>query len=147
MPDTTVFAKMCIRDRLCIWRANWADTVNEMLARNQINASIDHRSFSDQGITEQPTIHEGYIAQNMEKKGMIADRCEINRQIRADNQMLRELKTQVSKLAQACLLYTSIYPSLFSEGILPIYFENSLDIPSIAVWVSSIVNLSNISKR
>lgn len=32
---------------------------------------------------------------------MIADRCEINRQIRADNQMLRELKTQVSKLAQA----------------------------------------------
>ena len=43
----------------------------------------------------------GYIAQNMEKKGMIADRCEINRQIRADNQMLRELKTQISKLAQA----------------------------------------------
>ena len=88
-------------EQLCIWRANWADTVNEMLAHNQINASIDHRSFADQGITEQPTIHEGYIAQNMEKKGMIADRCEINRQIRADNQMLRELKTQVSKLAQA----------------------------------------------
>lgn len=88
-------------EQLCIWRANWADTVNEMLARNQINASIDHRSFADQGITEQPTIHEGYIAQNMEKKGMIADRCEINRQIRADNQMLRELKTQISKLAQA----------------------------------------------
>ena len=59
-------------EQLCIWRANWADTVNEMLARNQINASIDHRSFADQGITEQPTIHEGYIAQNMEKKGMIA---------------------------------------------------------------------------
>ena len=32
---------------------------------------------------------------------MIADRCEINRQIRADNQMLRELKAQVEKLAQA----------------------------------------------
>ena len=88
-------------EQLCVWRANWADTVNEMLARNQINASIDHRSFSDQGITEQPTIHEGYIAQNMEKKGMIADRCEINRQIRADNKMLRELKAQVAKLAQA----------------------------------------------
>ena len=88
-------------EQLCIWRANWSNTVNEMLVRNQINASIDHRSFADQGITEQPTIHEGYIAQNMEKKGMIADRCEIDRQIRADNQMLRELKTQVSKLAQA----------------------------------------------
>ena len=88
-------------EQLCIWRANWADAVNKMLARNQINATIDHRSFADQGITEQPTIHEGYIAQNMEKKGIIADRCEINRQIRADNKMLRELKAKVVKLAEA----------------------------------------------
>ena len=50
---------------------------------------------------EAPIIHEGYIAQNMEKKGMIADRCEINRQIRADNKMLRELKAKVAKLAEA----------------------------------------------
>ena len=88
-------------EQLCIWRANWADAVNKMLARNQINAAIDHRSFADQGITEQPTIHEGYIAQNMEKNGIISDRCEINRQIRADNKMLRELKAQVAKLAEA----------------------------------------------
>ena len=88
-------------EQLCIWRANWADAVNKMLARNQINATIDHRSFADQGITEQPTIHEGYIAQNMEKKGMIADRCEINRRVRADNRILRELKTQIKKLVQA----------------------------------------------
>ena len=88
-------------EQLCLWRANWADAVNKMLARNQINATIDHRSFADQGITEQPTIHEGYIAQNMEKKGMIADRCEINRRVRADNRILRELKTQIKKLVQA----------------------------------------------
>ena len=87
--------------QLCLWRANWADAVNKILALNQINATIDHRSFADQGITEQPTIHEGYIAQDMEKKGMIAERCEINRQIRADNKLLREIKAQVSKLAQA----------------------------------------------
>ena len=88
-------------EQLCLWRANWADAVNKMLALNQINAAIDHRSFAAQGITEQPTIHEGYIAQNMEKKGLIADRCEINRQIRADNRILRELKTQIKKLVQA----------------------------------------------
>ena len=63
--------------------------------------TIDHRSFADQRIAEQPTIHEGYIAQNMEKNDMIADRCEINRQIRADNKMLRELKAKVAKLAEA----------------------------------------------
>lgn len=88
-------------EQICLWREKWAEAVNKMLAQNQIHASIDHRSFADQGITEQPTIHEGYIAQNMEKKGMISDRCEINRQIRADNKMLRELKAQVAKLAQA----------------------------------------------
>ena len=88
-------------EQICLWRENWAEAVNKMLAQNQIHASIDHRSFANQGITEQPTIHEGYIAQNMEKKGMISDRCEINRQIRADNKMLRELKAQVAKLAQA----------------------------------------------
>lgn len=88
-------------EQICLWRENWAEAVNKMLAQNQIHASIDHRSFADQGITEQPTIHEGYIAQNMEKKGVISDRCEINRQIRADNKMLRELKAQVAKLAQA----------------------------------------------
>ena len=88
-------------EQICLWREKWAEAVNKMLAQNQIHASIDHRSFADQGITEQPSIHEGYIAQNMEKKGMISDRCEINRQIRADNKMLRELKAQVAKLAQA----------------------------------------------
>ena len=30
-----------------------ADAVNKMLALNQINTTIDHRSFADQGITEQ----------------------------------------------------------------------------------------------
>jgi MobA/MobL family. len=89
-------------EQLRIWRANWADAVNKMLSRHQINASIDHRTFADQGITEQPSIHEGYIALNIEMKGMIADRCEITSQIAADNKMLRELKAKVAKLADSC---------------------------------------------
>ena len=36
----------------------------------------------------------------MEKKGSISDRCELNRQIKADNALLRELRGQVKKLAQ-----------------------------------------------
>ena len=32
-------------------------------------------------------------------KGIISDRCEINRQIKADNAMLRELKAEIKKLA------------------------------------------------
>ena len=37
----------------------------------------------------------------MEKKGIVSDRCEINRQIKADNALLRELKATVKKLMQA----------------------------------------------
>ena len=34
-------------------------------------------------------------------KGLISERCELNRQIRADNKLLKELKKQVSKLSKA----------------------------------------------
>ena len=37
--------------------------------------------------------------QALERKGIISDRCEINRQIKADNAMLRELKAEIKKLA------------------------------------------------
>lgn len=33
--------------------------------------------------------------------GIVSDRCELNRQIRADNKLLRELKKQVQKLMKA----------------------------------------------
>ncbi|MGI6011968.1 MAG: MobQ family relaxase [Ruminococcus sp.] len=82
------------------WRKAWADAVNHTLQEHQIDTRIDHRSFADQGRDEQPTIHEGYHARDMEKKGLISDRCEINRQIRSDNRLFRELKRQVEKLAK-----------------------------------------------
>ena len=50
---------------------------------------------------EQPTIHEGVVARAREKKGIVSDRCELNRQIKADNALLRELKVQMKKLVQA----------------------------------------------
>lgn len=48
-----------------------------------------------------PRQNEGVVARALEKKGVISDRCEINRQIKADNALLRELKATVKKLMQA----------------------------------------------
>lgn len=53
------------------------------------------------GLDEIPTIHEGVTAQALERKRIISDRCELNRQIKADNALLRELKAAVKKLGQA----------------------------------------------
>ena len=88
-------------EQILVWRKAWADTANAHLERADTNARIDHRSHADRGLDEQPTIHEGVVARALEKKGIIADRCEINRQIKADNALLRELKATVKKLMQA----------------------------------------------
>ena len=54
---------------------------------------------AERGLEERPTIHEGVAAQALERRGIISDRCELNRQIKADNALLRELKAEIKKLA------------------------------------------------
>lgn len=85
-------------EQLVTWRAAWADVTNLYLERAGRVERIDHRSNAARGIDKIPTIHEGVTAQALERKGMIADRCEINRQIKADNALLRELKAEIKKL-------------------------------------------------
>ena len=88
-------------EQLVLWRAAWADVANRYLERTGHEERIDHRSHAERGLLERPTVHEGVVARAMEKKGIISDRCELNRQIKADNALLRELREQVKKLAQA----------------------------------------------
>ena len=86
-------------EQLVEWRKAWADVTNLYLERAGREERIDHRSNVARGLDEIPTIHEGVTARALELKGVIADRCEINRQIRADNALLRKLKAEIKKLA------------------------------------------------
>ena len=88
-------------EQLVLWRIAWADVTNLRLERAGQEERIDYRSHAERGLEEQPTIHEGVIARALEKKGIVSDRCELNRQIKADNALLRELKAQMKKMAQA----------------------------------------------
>lgn len=88
-------------EQLLVWREAWATAANRCLELAGHDSRIDHRSHAERGLLEQPTVHEGVVARAMEKKGIISDRCELNRQIKADNALLRELREQVKKLAQA----------------------------------------------
>lgn len=89
-------------EQLFLWRENWATVTNKHLVQYPwIDTLIDHRSHAARGLDEQPTIHEGYHARKMEAMELVSDRCEINRQIKADNALLRELKAQVKKLTDA----------------------------------------------
>lgn len=90
-------------EQLLLWREAWATVSNRYLELAGSVERIDHRSFADRGIDEQPTVHEGVAARAMEAKGILSDRCELNRKIKGDNKLLRELKAQVKKLAEAVI--------------------------------------------
>jgi len=88
-------------EQIFAWRKSWEMIINEEQERHGITDRVDCRSHAARGLTEQPTVHEGYHARKLESMGIVSDRCELNRQIRADNKLLRELKKQVQKLMKA----------------------------------------------
>ena len=95
-----ISARWNSEEQLLAWREAWATAANRCLELAGHDSRINHRSHAERGLEERPTIHEGVVARAMEKKGIIFDRCELNRQIKADNALLRELRGQVKKLAQ-----------------------------------------------
>ena len=86
------------RENAEAWRRAWADLANEFLAQNNRPARIDHRSYERQGIDQLPTIHVGVAASQMEKKGIVTERGELNRNINAANRILREIRRLVRGL-------------------------------------------------
>jgi len=87
-------------EQLVQWRKAWADVTNRYLKQYGHDARVDHRSHAERRLLERPTVHEGVVARAMEKKGIVSDRCELNRQIKADNALLRELRAAVKELTQ-----------------------------------------------
>ena len=86
------------RENAEVWRRAWADLANEFLAQNNRPERIDHRSYERQGIDQIPTVHVGVSATQMEKKGIVTERGELNRSIKAANRILREIRRLVRGL-------------------------------------------------
>ena len=86
------------RENAEVWRRAWADLANEYLAQNNRPERIDHRSYERQGIDQIPTVHVGVSATQMEKKGIVTERGELNRSIKAANRILREIRRLVRGL-------------------------------------------------
>ncbi|MDD2957187.1 MAG: MobQ family relaxase [Lachnospiraceae bacterium] len=80
------------------WRASWAEYANRALEQKGRPERIDHRSFKRQGVEQIPTVHMGVAATRMEQRGIATDKGRLNRQIAADNKLLKELKARVTRL-------------------------------------------------
>ncbi|MBR5091797.1 MAG: MobA/MobL family protein, partial [Ruminiclostridium sp.] len=89
------------RDKAEEWRATWADFLNAELAAHGIAEKVDHRSFVRQGKIEQPTIHLGVSATQMERKGIRTEKGDINRRIKAQNAELHRLQAELEKVNAA----------------------------------------------
>lgn len=81
-----------------LWRKAWADYVNRAQAAIGLSDRVDHRSYKRQGIDKIPTIHLGVAAFQMEKRGIQTEKGNINRQIAADNKLLKEIKARITRL-------------------------------------------------
>ncbi|MDU0944915.1 MAG: MobQ family relaxase [Anaerococcus vaginalis] len=86
------------QDKAEEWRKSWADITNKYLKENSIQEKVDHRSYQRQGIEQIPTIHLGVSATQMERKGIATDRGNINREIKHQNMILREISRRIKAL-------------------------------------------------
>lgn len=91
------------KERVEEWRAAWADVCNELLPDDK---KIDHRSYERQGIDKIPTIHEGYAAREMERRGEVSERAEYNRAVRAMNAYNEQIKAE-TKMYEAEINHVS----------------------------------------
>lgn len=75
------------KDTLQTMRESWADICNQYLDQDH---KIDHRSYRARGIMQAPTIHEGYEARAVEKRGGVSWRCEHNKQVKETNRQYQQ---------------------------------------------------------
>lgn len=86
------------REKAEAWRKAWADVTNRYLAEQNCPKRIDHRSYERQGYEEIPTLHLGAAVTQMEKRGIVTERGEQNREIQRQERVLIEIRRQVARL-------------------------------------------------
>ena len=80
------------------WRAAWAKYVNRVLEEKGLPERIDHRSYARQGVEQIPTVHMGVAATQMECRGISTEKGSVNREIAAQNKLLKEIKARITRL-------------------------------------------------
>ncbi|MDR4950336.1 MobQ family relaxase [Neobacillus cucumis] len=79
------------KEKLLFWREQWAHYANRFLEKNGFSERITHLSNKDRGIETLPTIHEGFVARQMQSEGKESDRIKINNNRRMYNKTVIEL--------------------------------------------------------
>lgn len=89
--STTKDREIATKKELIESRRLWAEVANHYLEREGIDARIDHRSFAAQGISFEPTQHEGWYAKALESQGHQSRVVTKNQEITGRNKELAAL--------------------------------------------------------
>ena len=81
-----------------VWRQGWADTVNRYLEAADRPERLDLRSYERQGLDVIPTVHMGPAVAQMERRGIQTNIGNLNRNIKAANQMLSAIRKTIRGL-------------------------------------------------
>jgi len=82
------------------WREAWCRMVNAEFERKGLDVRIDHRSYEAQGIEQIPTVHEGPLVQQLEKRGIRTQKGDLNRWIKATNRLIATIKKKLKFLVE-----------------------------------------------
>ena len=80
------------KERVEEWGETWAIVCNKKKKKKK---KIDHRSYERQGKEQEPTVHEGFVARQIEAKGGTSELCQENREIKARNSLLQQITEQL----------------------------------------------------
>ena len=98
-----------------MWRKDLADTINAANEQLGIALHWEHRSFKEQGIDREPTIHIGAVANALERKGIQTEKGNINREIIKNNLLLEQVKEMLMLARQE--LHSAQYAAYKSTRI------------------------------
>lgn len=98
------------KDKLNNWRKNWANLTNRHLKNNGFSERISEKSYAEQGLNKEPTIHEGYVARQMKRKGKLADRVLINNKIKKGNYKKQTARKKYSAEESSKSILQSLSP-------------------------------------
>lgn len=80
------------------WRQAWAEMCNAKFEEKELPCRIDNRSYERQGLDILPTVHEGPAVRQMEAQDIRTNKGDLNRWIKATNNLLRSVKKKLADL-------------------------------------------------
>jgi hypothetical protein len=104
--DAVSHQKANTENHVELWRATWAQKMNDALERADVRTEdgatvkLDHRSYERQGSEQEPTIKEGTATTAKKRRGEDTERAEQNEEIRQRNAERAQLAEEIRADAQ-----------------------------------------------